>query len=47
MENICTKCQNNLLAIYENGTIISCIEVTSPTPDRIDIIKNGKLVRGI
>ena len=46
-ENNCTKCENNLLAIYENETIISCIEETSPTPDRIDIIKNGKLMEGI
>ena len=47
IENNCTKCQNNLLAIYENGSIISFIEETSSTPDRIDIIKNGKLVDDI
>ena len=47
IENNCTKCKNNLLAIYENETIISCIEVTSLTPDRIDIIKNGKFADGI
>ena len=46
-ENNCTKCENNLLPVYENETIISCIEETSPTPDRIDIIKNGKLMDGI
>ena len=43
-ENNCTKCENNLTAIYENGSIISCIEVNSSMLDRIDIIKNGKLV---
>ncbi len=47
IENNCPQCKNNLLAIYENETIISCIEVTSLTPDRIDIIKNGKFADGI
>ena len=47
IENNCTKCENNLTAIYENGTIISCVEEDSPTPDRIDIIKGGKLIDGI
>ena len=47
IENNCTKCENNLSAIYENGTIISCVIETLSTPDRIDIIKNGKLIDGI
>ena len=47
IENICIKCENNLSAIYENGTIISCIKEKPYTPDRIDIIKNGKLIDGI
>ncbi len=47
IENKCTKCENNLSAIYENGTIISCVKETLSTPDRIDIIKNGKLIDGI
>ena len=47
IENNCTKCENNLTAIYENGSIISCIEEPQSTLDRIDIIKNGKLVDGI
>ena len=44
IENKCTKCENNLSAIYKNGTIISCIKENPSTPDRIDIIKNGKLI---
>ena len=47
INNICIKCESNLTAIYENGKIISCIEKIDSTPDRIDIIKSGKLVEGI
>ena len=47
IENNCTKCENNLSAIYQNGTIISCIKKNPSIPDRIDIIKNGKLIDGI
>ena len=36
-----------LKAIYENGKIVSCEEKTASTPDRIDIIKNGKLFDNI
>ena len=35
------------MAIYENGSIILFIEVNSYTPDRINIIKNGKFVDDI
>ena len=47
IENNCTKCENDLSAIFEKGAIISCIKETLSTPDRIDIIKNGKLIDGI
>ena len=47
IENNCTKCQNNLSPLYENGIIVSCIEETSSGPYRIDIIVNGKLVDGV
>ena len=47
INNTCIKCESNLTAIYENGKIISCVENIASTPDRIDIIKNGKLVDGI
>ena len=46
-ENNCTKCNNNLTAVYKNNTIISCIKEISNSPERIDIIKNGILVDGI
>ena len=47
INNTCIKCENNLKAIYENGKIVSCEEKTASTPDRIDIIKNGKLFDNI
>ena len=46
-EHICIKCEDNLIPFYENGKIISCNEEAFPTPDRIDIIKRGKLINGI
>ena len=47
IENNCTKCENNCSPNYENGIIIKCIKENPSTPDRIDIIKNGKLIDGI
>ena len=47
IENNCIKCESNFSVIYQNETIISCIKETAPTPDRIDIIKNGTLIDGI
>ena len=46
-EHTCSKCEDNLIPIYENGKIISCIKEDYSTPERIDIIKNGKLIDGI
>ena len=43
INNTCVKCENNLTAVYEDGKIVSCEEKIASTPDRIDIIKNGKL----
>ena len=44
INHICIKCENNFISLYEDKKIISCIKKSYLTPDRIDIIKNGKLM---